>query len=164
MFWLEWDFALVAARSRPYCCCSSCGSGGQSGATRELRQRRERSAQRGEQGLESIRVVNAFGRQELEEKTRGGRESAGRPGRVAGETGEIAPLACRDRDRVLCTGFVLWRGASLASASAMTTRIARCLSFVFGKSQTRAGHPKMSGKIAQAAVGVERVRAILTST
>ncbi len=61
-----------------------------------------------------------------------------------------------------CTAFVLWRGASLVLASAMTagslTVFLAYLSKFFKPVQDLA---KMSGTIAQAAVGVERVRGIL---
>ena len=62
----------------------------------------------------------------------------------------------------LCTAFVLWRGASLILAGAMTigalTVFLAYLNKFFKPVQDLA---KMTNTIAQAAVGVERIQAIL---
>jgi subfamily B ATP-binding cassette protein MsbA len=62
----------------------------------------------------------------------------------------------------LCTAFVLWRGASLVLASEMTAgSLTVFLSYLAKFFKPVQDLAKMSGTIAQAAVGVERVRAIL---
>jgi len=131
-------------------------------ATREVRRRESEVLGVVQQGLESIRVVNAFGRQELEEEhlmdaSRAAVEAALKARRVKSLLSPVVAVTVS-----LCTAFVLWRGASLVLASAMTagslTVFLSYLSKFFKPVQDLA---KMSGTIAQAAVGVERVRGIL---
>ena len=71
-------------------------------------------------GLESIRAVNVFGRQDLEED---------RLKKISLETVHAALKARRIKSFIapvftlavaVCTAFVLWRGASLAIAGLMT--------------------------------------------
>ncbi|HKC90355.1 MAG TPA: ABC transporter ATP-binding protein, partial [Candidatus Limnocylindria bacterium] len=62
----------------------------------------------------------------------------------------------------LCTAFVLWRGAFLVLASAMTAgSLTVFLSYLHKFFKPVQDLAKMTGTIAQAAVGVERVRGIL---
>jgi len=80
MFWLEWDFALVAVAVAPFfAAVRHAVRKAIKAATRELRQRESDLLGVVQQGLESIRVVNAFGRQELERST--WRTRASRPSR-----------------------------------------------------------------------------------
>jgi subfamily B ATP-binding cassette protein MsbA len=115
-----------------------------------------------QQGLESIRVVNAFGRQELEEKhlaeaSQQAVQAALQARRVKSLLSPVVTVFVS-----LCTGFVLWRGASLVSVSAMTIgSLTVFLSYLGKFFKPVQDVAKMSGAIAQAAVGVERVRAIL---
>jgi len=163
MFWLEWDFALVAVAVAPFLLLFVARfRKAVKAATRELRQRESHLLSVVQQGLESIRVVSAFGRQELEEK-------------YLADASEQAVKAALQARRVksllspvvtvivsLCTGFVLWRGASLVSTSAMTIgSLTVFLSYLGKFFKPVQDIAKMSGAIAQAAVGVERVRAIL---
>ena len=163
MFWLNWDFALIAVGVTPFLLLFVMRFRRTvKKATREVRRRESDVVSVVQQGLESIRVVNAFGRQELEEKYL----------RDAGEAAVQAALKARRVKSLLspvitvtvslCTAFVLWRGASLVLASAMTagslTVFLSYLNKFFKPVQDLA---KLSGTIAQAAVGVERVRGIL---
>src|SRR5216683_1914169 len=115
-----------------------------------------------QQGLESVRVVNVFGRQELEEKhlveaSRAAVQAALKARRVKALLSPIVTVIVS-----LCTAFVLWRGASLVLASAMTAgSLTVFLSYLGKFFKPVQDLAKMSGTIAQAAVGVERVRAIL---
>jgi ABC-type multidrug transport system fused ATPase/permease subunit len=115
-----------------------------------------------EQGLESIRVVKAFGRQELEES---------RLKDVSAATVDAALKARRVKSLLspavtlvvaLCTGFVLWHGTALVLADVMTvgalTVFLAYLSKFFKPVQDLA---KMSNTLAQTAVALERVQAIL---
>ena len=105
------------------------------------------------QGLESIRVVKAFGRQELEES---------RLYDVSHATVDAALKARRMKSLLsptvtivvaLCTGFVLWRGTLLVLAGAMTvgalTVFLAYLAKFFKPVQDLA---KMSNTLAQTAV------------
>jgi ABC-type multidrug transport system fused ATPase/permease subunit len=163
MFWLNWDFALVAVGVAPFLVLFVLRfRRAVKKATREVRRSESEIVSVVQQGLESIRVVNAFGRQDLEEKhledaSRAAVRAALRARRVKSLMSPIVTVTVS-----LCTAFVLWRGASLVLASAMTvgslTVFLAYLAKFFKPVQDLA---KLSGTIAQAAVGVERVRGIL---
>ena len=163
MFWLEWDFALVAVAVAPFLLLFV-GRFRRAikAATRELRRREGDLLSVVQQGLESIRVVSAFGRQELEEKhladaSQQAVQAALQARRVKSLLSPVVTMIVS-----LCTGFVVWRGASLVSASAMTIgSLTVFLSYLGKFFKPVQDVAKMSGTIAQAAVGVERVRAIL---
>src|SRR3954469_18474521 len=163
MFWLKWDFALVAVGVAPFLLLFVVRfRKAVKKATREVRRRESDMVGVVQQGLESIRVVNAFGRQELEEAhlleaSQATVEAALAARRVKSLLSPVVAVTVS-----VCTAFVLWRGASLVLASAMTvgslTVFLSYLSKFFKPVQDLA---KMSGTIAQATVGVERVRGIL---
>ena len=162
MFWLSWDFALIAVGVAPFLLLFVMRfRRAVKKATREVRGE-ERVGNLVQQGLESIRVVNAFGRQELEEAhlleaSQATVEAALKARRVKSMLSPVVAVTVS-----FCTAFVLWRGASLVLANAMTAGslivFLAYLSKFFKPVQDLA---KMSGTIAQAAVGVERVRGIL---
>jgi ABC-type multidrug transport system fused ATPase/permease subunit len=163
MFWLSWDFALIAVGVAPFLLLFVVRfRKAVKKATREVRRRESDLVGVVQQGLESIRVVNAFGRQELEEAhlieaSQATVQAALKARRVKSLLSPVVAVTVS-----MCTAFVLWRGASLVLASAMTagslTVFLSYLSKFFKPVQDLA---KMSGTIAQAAVGVERVRGIL---
>jgi subfamily B ATP-binding cassette protein MsbA len=163
MFWLEWDFALVAVAVAPFLLLFV-GRFRRAikAATRELRRREGDLLSVAQQGLESIRVVSAFCRQELEEKhladaSQQAVQAALQARRVKSLLSPVVTVIVS-----LCTGFVVWRGASLVSASAMTIgSLTVFLSYLGKFFKPVQDVAKMSGAMAQAAVGVERVRAIL---
>jgi len=163
MFWLDWDFALVAVAVSPFLILFVRRfRKAVKKATREARKRQSELLEVMQQGLTSMRVVNAFDRQDVEEK------------RLASASREVVDAALKARRVksllspvvaviVSCTtAFVLWRGASLVAAGAMTigslTVFLAYLAKFFKPVQDLA---KMSGSIAQAAVGIERARGIL---
>jgi ABC-type multidrug transport system fused ATPase/permease subunit len=163
MFWLNWDFALIAIGVTPLLLLfvAHFKKAVQS-ATHEVRRRQSDIVATVQQGLESMRVVTAFGRQELEEA---------RLGDVSRATVDAALKARRVKSLLspvvtvvvsLCTGFVLWRGASLVVAGTMTvgelTVFLAYLNKFFKPVQDLA---KMTNTIAQTAVGVDRIRTIL---
>jgi ABC-type multidrug transport system fused ATPase/permease subunit len=163
MFWLNWDFALIAVAVTPFLLLFvSRFKRAVKKATREVRARQSDILAVVTQGLESERVIKAFGRQDLEED---------QLGQVSRATVDAALKARRVKSLLspivnitvaLCTGFVLWRGASLILSGAMTigalTVFLAYLSKFFKPVQDLA---KMTNTIAQTAVGVERVQAIL---
>ncbi|MFL5301051.1 MAG: ABC transporter ATP-binding protein [Anaeromyxobacteraceae bacterium] len=163
MFWLRWDFALVAVGVAPFLLLFVLRfRKALKGATREVRQRESEIVSVVQQGLESIRVVNAFGRQELEEKhledaSRAAVRAALRARRVKSVMSPVVTVTVS-----LCTALVLWRGASLVLASAITAgSLTVFLSYLTKFFKPVQDLAKLSGSIAQAAVGMERVRAIL---
>ncbi len=163
MFWLNWDFALVAVAVAPLLLLFVARfRKAVKRATREVRHRQSDIVGVVQQGLESIRVVNAFGRQELEEKhladaSREEIKAALKARRVKSLLSPIIAVTVS-----LCTAFVLWRGASLVLASAMTVgSLTVFLSYLKDFFKPVKDLAKMSGTIAQAVVGMERVRGIL---
>jgi ABC-type multidrug transport system fused ATPase/permease subunit len=163
MFWLNWDFALIAVGVAPFLLLFVMRfRKAIKKATREVRRRESDMVGVVQQGLESIRVVNAFGRQELEEEhlqqaSRAAVQAALKARRVKSLLSPVVAVTVS-----LCTAFVLWRGASLVLASAMTAgSLTVFLSYLHKFFKPVQDLAKMSGTIAQAAVGVERVRGIL---
>ena len=163
MFWLNWDFALIAVGVAPFLLLFVMRfRKAVKKATREVRRRESDIVGVVQQGLESIRVVNAFGRQELEEEhlqqaSRAAVQAALKARRVKSLLSPVVVVTVS-----LCTAFVLWRGASLVLASAMTAgSLTVFLSYLHKFFKPVQDLAKMSGTIAQAAVGVERVRGIL---
>ncbi len=68
MFWLDWDFALVAVGVTPFLLLFVARFNREvKDATHEVRRHQSDIVAVVQQGLESIRIVKAFGRQELEE-------------------------------------------------------------------------------------------------
>src|SRR5215467_7705458 len=163
MFWLNWDFALVAVGITPFLLLFVARfKKAVKKATHKVRQRQADIVTVVQQGLESVRVVKAFGRQDLEEK---------RLDEVSHETVEAALKARRVKSLLSpvisvvvagCTAFVLWRGASLIVAGAMTigalTVFLAYLTKFFKPVQDLA---KMTNSIAQAAAALERLNGIL---
>ena len=163
MFWLRWDFALIAVGVAPFLLLFVLRfRKAVKKATREVRLRESDLLSVVQQGLESIRVVNAFGRQELEEKhladaSQATVEAALKARRVKSLLSPVVTVTVS-----LCTAFVLWRGALLVLASVMTAgALTVFLSYLTKFFKPVQDLAKLSGTIAQAAVAVERVRGIL---
>jgi ABC-type multidrug transport system fused ATPase/permease subunit len=163
MFWLNWDFALMAVGVTPFLLLFvSRFKRAVKSATHEVRHRQADIVAAVQQGLESVRVVKAFGRQDLEQEelsqvSRATVDAALKARRVKSMLSPVVTVTV-----ALCTAFVLWRGASLILIGAMTvgalTVFLSYLNKFFKPVQDLA---KMTNAIAQAAVGVERIQAIL---
>jgi ABC-type multidrug transport system fused ATPase/permease subunit len=115
-----------------------------------------------QQGLESIQVIQAFGRQELQQKELGDVSQATvaaalRARRIKSLLSPVVTVTV-----AACTAVVLWRGAWLIVHDMMTvgelTVFLAYLSKFFKPVKDLA---TMTNQIAQAAVGVERIRVIL---
>lgn len=163
MFYLNWDFALLAVAVTPFILLFIVRfKKAVKKASRELRSHQSNMVVVLQQGLESIRSVNAFGRQELEEE---------RLKKVSIETVNAA-LKARHLKSILvpvvaitvslCTAIVLWRGTALVLNDAMTigslTVFLAYLSKFFKPVQELA---KLTNTIAQASVALERIQTIL---
>jgi ABC-type multidrug transport system fused ATPase/permease subunit len=163
MFWLNWDFALVAVTATPLLLVFVVRfKKAVKKATKEVRKNQAEIVAVVEQGLESERVVQAFGREDLEEA---------RLGKISWATVESALKARRVKSLLspvvavtvaVCTAFVLWRGASLILRGAMTAGVLTIfLSYLNKFFKPVQDLAKMTNTIAQTAVGVERIQAIL---
>ena len=163
MFWLNWDFALIAVGVTPFLLLfMSRLKRAVKDATRNVRLRQADILSVVQEGLESERVVQAFGREQLEEDKLAGAsratvDAALKARQVKALSSPIVGVVV-----ALCTGFVLWRGSSLILRDLMTagtlTVFLAYLAKFFKPVQDLA---KMTNTIAQAAVGVERVQGIL---
>ncbi len=163
MFYLNAGFTLVAIGFTPFLLLFVARfKKVMKKATREVRQDQSNMFAVLQQGLESIRAVNAFGRQELEED---------RLKKVSLETIGAALKARRVKSVLspviaitvaVCTALVLWRGADLVLRGVMTvgslTVFLWYMNKFFSPVQDLA---KMTSNIAQATVAFERIQAIL---
>ena len=131
-------------------------------ATREVRKDQSNMLAVIQQGLESIRAVNAFGRQDLEEnklKTVS-LETVGAALKARRVKSVLSPVVTVTVS--VCTALVLWHGADLVLNGVMTvgalTVFLWYMNKFFSPVQDLA---KMTSTIAQATVALERIQAIL---
>jgi ABC-type multidrug transport system fused ATPase/permease subunit len=121
MFWLNWDFTLIAVGVTPFMLLMvSRFKKAVKKATREVRKQQSNIVAVVQQGLESMRVVKAFGRQDLEQEelsevSKATVEAALKARRVKALLSPIVAVTVS-----LCTAFVLWRSSTLILNGAMT--------------------------------------------
>jgi ABC-type multidrug transport system fused ATPase/permease subunit len=163
MFAIRWDFALIAVVVTPFLLFFvSRVRTAVKKATHEVRLRQADIVGAVQQGLESVRVVQAFEREDLQEEelSRVGKQTIEAALRARRIKALLAPFVAIVV--AICTGLVLWRGTSLVLADAMEvgtlTVFLSYLAMFFKPVQDLA---TMTNTIAQTSVGVERVRAIL---
>ena len=163
MFWLNWDFTLIALAITPFLLFFvSRFKKSVKSATKEVRKQQSQIVAVVQQGLESMQVVMAFGQEKTEEELLN----------VVSHATVAAALKARSVKALLspvvtitvaiCTALVLWRGTALILAGSMTigslTVYLAYLSSFFKPVKDLA---TTTNAIAQAAVGAERVREIL---
>jgi subfamily B ATP-binding cassette protein MsbA len=163
MFWLNWDFTLIIVALTPIMLLLiSRFKKAIKKATKEVRKQQSNIVQVVTQDLQSMHVIKAFGRQDLEQEelsevSKATVEAALRARKVKALLSPLVTVTVS-----LCTAFVLWRSSALILAGAMTagslTVFLYYLTNFFKPVQDLA---KMTNSIAQTAVGVERIRAIL---
>ncbi|MGH9746034.1 MAG: ABC transporter ATP-binding protein [Candidatus Acidiferrales bacterium] len=163
MFWLNWDFALIALGLTPFLLLFvSRFKRSVKSATHEVRKKQSSIVSAVQQGLESMRVVQAFGQEALEQQqlevvSKASVQAALRARRIKSSLSPVVNVAV-----AVCTAIVLARGAALILRGTMTigelTVFLAYLTRFFKPVQDLA---KMSNTLAQAAVGVERVQALL---
>jgi ABC-type multidrug transport system fused ATPase/permease subunit len=163
MFWLNWDFALIALALTPFLLLFvSRFKRDVKRATHEVRKKQSNIVSAVQQGLESMRVVQAFGREDLEQQqlelvSKASVEAALHARRIKASLSPVVNVGV-----AACTAIVIARGAALILRGTMT--IGELI--VFLAYLTRFFKPvqdlaKMSNTLAQAAVGVERVQSLL---
>ncbi|RZU41456.1 ABC transporter ATP-binding protein [Edaphobacter modestus] len=163
MFWLNWDFTLIAVAVTPFLLLFvSRFKKAVKSATHEVRKEQSAIMAVVQQGLESMQVVKAFGQEATEETLL----------KNVSQATVSAALKARSVKALLspvvtivvsiCTAIVLWRGAALILTGTMTvgslTVYLAYLSRFFKPVKDLA---TTTNAIAQVTVGVERVRAIL---
>jgi ABC-type multidrug transport system fused ATPase/permease subunit len=163
MFWLNWDFALIAVALTPFMLLIiSRFKKAVKKATKEVRKQQSEIVNVVQQGLQSMRVVKAFGRQDLEEEelstvSKATVEASLRARRVKALLSPMINVIVAG-----CTAFVLWRSSALILRDAMTAgELIVFLSYLTQFFKPVKDLATMTNTIAQTAVGVDRVRAIL---
>jgi len=163
MFWLNWDFTLIAVGVTPFLLLFvSRFKKAVKKATHEVRKEQADIVAVVQQGLESMQAVKAFGRQDQEQEQL----------REVSHATVAAALKARSIKAILspvvtvtvavCTAVVLWRGAYLILAGVMTVgALTVYLSYLNKFFKPVKDLATTTNAIAQAAVGVERIRAIL---
>jgi ABC-type multidrug transport system fused ATPase/permease subunit len=163
MFFLNWDFTLIAVAITPLLLLlASRFKKAVKSSTHEVRKQQSNIVAVVQQDLESIRVVTAFGRQELEQQALAAVSAA----TVA------AALKARQVKALLspivsvivsfCVAFVLWRGSLLILSGGMTAgELTVFLSYLGSFFKPVKDLASMNNSIAQTAVAVERIRTIL---
>jgi len=163
MFYMNWDFALVAVAVTPLLLLFVARfKTAVKKATHAVRTQQSTMVSVLQQGLESVRAVKAFDRQDLEEThlkdvSMSTVEASLKARKVKSLLSPVVALIVS-----ACTAFVLWRGAHLVLIEAMTlgglTVFLSYLGKFFKPVQDLA---KMTTSIAQASVALERIQAIL---
>ncbi len=163
MFWLNWDFTLIAVAVTPFMLLLvSRFKKVVKKATHEVRKEQSKIVSVVEAGLQSMRVVKAFGREDLAEEelaavSHATVDASLKARRVKALLSPIVSITV-----AICTAVVLWRGSALILAGIMTAgALTVFLSYLTKFFKPVQDLATMTNTIAQAAVGVDRVRAIL---
>src|ERR1700735_1141147 len=163
MFWLNWDFALIAVAVTPFLLMFvSRFKKAVKKATHQVRLHQADIVSVVQQGLESVRVVKAFGRESLEDSRLGEGSHATVAAALKARRGESLLSPIVSVVVALCTAVVLWRGAELILRDVMTVGVLTVflayLNKFFKPVQDLA---KNTNAIAQATVALERIQRIL---
>ena len=163
MFWLEWDFTLIAVGVTPFLLLFvSRFKKAVKKATHEVRKEQSEIVAVVQQGLESMQAIKAFGRQDLEQEqlrevSRATVDAALKARSIKSLLSPVVTVTV-----AVCTAVVLWRGAYLILAEVMTVgALTVYLSYLSKFFKPVKDLATTTNAIAQAAVGVERIRSIL---
>lgn len=163
MFWLNWDFTLIAVAITPFMLLMiSRFKKAVKKATKEVRKQQSNIVNVLQHGLESMKVIKAFGRQDLEqeelsEASKATVDAALKARRVKALLSPVVSVVV-----ALCTAFVLWRSSALILKDTMTAgELTVFLAYLAQFFKPVKDLASMTNAIAQTAVGVDRVRAIL---
>ena len=165
MFWLDWDFTLIAIGVTPFLLMFVVRfKKAVKEVTRTVRVRQSEVVTVVQEGLGSVRAVKAFGRQDLEvahmqEASRATVQAALKARQVKSLLSPVVSIVV-----ALCTAIVLWKGTALIVAGTMTagalTVYLAYLSKFFKPVKDLAS---MTSAIAQTTVALERVQKILAA-
>ena len=165
MFWLDWDFTLIAVAITPFLLLFVTRfKRAIKDVTRLVRVRQSEIVAVVQEGLGSVREVTAFGRQDLE----------GTHMEAASHATVEAALKARSVKSMLspvvsivvafCTGIVLWRGTSLIVAGTMTAgALTVYLAYLVKFFKPVKDLASMTSAIAQTTVALERIQKILAA-
>ncbi len=165
MFWLDWDFTLIALGITPFLLVFVMRlKKSVKEVTRVVRTRQSEMLAVVQQGLGSVRAVKAFGRQDLELARL----------EAASHATIDAALRARQVKSVLsplvnvvvaaCTAIVLWKGTSLIVAGTMTAgALTVYLAYLTKFFKPVKDLASMTSAIAQTTVALERIKGILSA-
>ncbi len=163
MFYMNWDFTLIALAVTPFLLFFvSRFKKAVKKATKEVRKEQSEIVAVVQQGLESMQVVKAFGREEMEQDelhtvSQATVDAALKARKVKAMLSPVVTITV-----ALCTAVVLWRGAALILAGVMTVgALTVYIAYLTKFFKPVKDLATTTNAIAQAAVGVDRVRAIL---
>ena len=163
MFWLNWDFTLIAVAVTPFLLLFvSRFKKAVKKATHEVRKEQSAILAVAQQDLESIQVVKAFGQERVEEKLLYDVSEAtvGAALKARSIKALLSPVV--NITVALCTAIVLWRGAALILAGSMTIgELTVYLAYLAKFFKPVKDLATTTNAVAQAAVGAERIRSIL---
>jgi ABC-type multidrug transport system fused ATPase/permease subunit len=165
MFWLDWDFTLIAVAFTPVLLLYVFHfKKTVKEATRAVRTRQSEILSVVQRGLGSIRVTKAFGRQDLEVAHL----------EAASHATVVAALRARKIKSLMspvvsivvaiCTAIVLWKGTSLIVAGTMTAgALTVYLAYLKQFFKPVKDLASMTSTVAQTAVALERIQSILSA-
>jgi ABC-type multidrug transport system fused ATPase/permease subunit len=165
MFWLDWDFTLIAVAFTPVLLMFIFHfKKAVKEATRAVRARQSEVLSIVQRGLGSIRVTKAFGRQDLEMAHL----------EAASHATVTAALRARQIKSLMspmvsvvvaiCTAIVLWKGTSLIVAGTMTAgALTVYLAYLKQFFKPVKDLASMTSTVAQTTVALERIETILSA-
>ena len=163
MFWLNWDFTLIAVAVTPFLLLFvSRFKKAVKAATHEVRKEQSAIVDMVQQGLESIQVVQAYGQEKTEQEMLAAISQATVAAalKARGVKALLSPVVTVVV--AVCVAIVLWRGAALILAGAMTVgSLTVYLAYLTRFFKPVKDLATTTNAIAQVTVAVERVRGIL---
>lgn len=165
MFWLDWDFTLIAVAFTPVLLLFVFRfKRAIKDATRAVRVRQSEVLSIVQRGLSTIRVTKAFGRQELElarleEASHATVDAALRARKIKSLMSPLVSVVV-----AICTAIVLWKGTALIVAGTMTAgALTVYLAYLKRFFKPVKDLASMTSTIAQTTVALERIQTILSA-
>src|ERR1700754_469252 len=165
MFWLDWDFTLIAVALTPVLLLFVFHfKKAVKEATRAVRVRQSEVLSIVQRGLGAIRLTKAFGRQDLElahleSASHATVAAALRARKIKSLMSPIVNIVV-----AVCTAIVLWKGTSLIVAGTMTTgAITVYLAYLTKFFRPVKDLASMTSTLAQTTVALERIQTILSA-
>ena len=165
MFWLDWDFTLIAIGVTPFLLLFVMRfKKAVKEVTRIVRVKQSEVVAVVQEGLGSVRAVKAFGRQDLEvahmeAASHATVEAALKARQVKSLLSPVVSIVV-----AFCTGIVLWKGTSLIVAGTMTAgALTVYLAYLTKFFKPVKDLASMTSAIAQTTVALERIQNILAA-
>jgi ABC-type multidrug transport system fused ATPase/permease subunit len=163
MFWLNWDFTLIAIAVTPFLLLFvSRFKKSVKSATKEVRKEQSKIVAVAQQGLQSMQVIKAFGQEKTEEALLYDVSEATVSAALKARSIKALLSPVVNITVAICTAIVLWRGAVLILAHSMTVgELTVYLAYLAKFFKPVKDLATTTNAVAQVTVGVERIREIL---